>query len=323
MPGSPDMRVYEWQGEPTPVVDADNLLFFALGGFPDDQPGRSWDEEVAKPAAKDIRATAVDIYTEPRWLRKRRARNGESVPRRGPHAAKTIGISMGGGQTHPQNTAHSARLHQLLTNLLALQSIQRIAGWTNSNHYANPPPVLFMAFAKQLHSFYEKELRSVCEHDPRTIRNFPARLSVFSMVTINFGPATVTFPHIDYRNLAWGWCAITALGNYNPDLGGHLVLWDLKLIIRFPPGSTILIPSAILRHSNTTIQANETRFSFTQFTPAGLFRWVYNKFRTDADIDKSKTTTPAEHEQRKKDRARRWDEGVNMYTRWQGPVSTV
>ncbi|KAK6964696.1 hypothetical protein R3P38DRAFT_3338496 [Favolaschia claudopus] len=303
MPGSPDMRVYEWQGEPTPVTTNRGVV---------------GDEEVAKPAAKDIRATAVDIYTEPRWLRKRRARNGESVPRRGPHAAKTIGISMGGGQTHPQNTAHSARLHQLLTNLLALQSIQRIAGWTNSksvgpypSHYANPPPVLFMAFAKQLHSFYEKELRSVCEHDPRTTRNFPARLSVFSMVTINFGPATVTFR------------TLTTATSPGGDLGGHLVLWDLKLIIRFPPGSTILIPSAILRHSNTKIQANETRFSFTQFTPAGLFRWVYNKFRTDADVNKSETTTPAEHEQRKKDRARRWDEGVKMYTRWQGPVSTV
>ncbi|KAK7020036.1 hypothetical protein R3P38DRAFT_2782438 [Favolaschia claudopus] len=314
MEAEPDMQVYDWQGEPTPVVDADNLILFCLGGFPDDQPGRCWDEEVAQPAAQGFRAAAIDIYTEPRWLRKRRARSGESVPRRGPHAAKSFGISMGGGQTHPQNLAHSLRLQLIMTHLLALSSIQRIAGWTN---------MLFMAFAKQLHSFYEKELCSVCRHDPRATRNFPARLSVFSTATFNFGPATVTFPHIDYRNLAWGWCAITALGNFNPDLGGHLVLWDLKLIIRFPPGSTILIPSAILRHSNTKIQANETRFSFTQFTPAGLFRWVYNKFRTDADIDKSKSTTPAEHEQRRRDRARRWAEGVKMYTTWKGRVSTM
>ncbi|KAJ7883792.1 hypothetical protein B0H13DRAFT_2537891, partial [Mycena leptocephala] len=39
---------------------------------------------------------------------------------------------------------------------------------------------------------------------------------------------------------------ITALRRFNPDLSGHLILWDLKLVIRFPPGSTILIPSAII-----------------------------------------------------------------------------
>ncbi|KAK7055627.1 hypothetical protein R3P38DRAFT_2499098 [Favolaschia claudopus] len=311
---SPPTTTHRKPRVPTPVVDADNRILLCLGGFPDDQPGRSWDEEVAQDAAQHLQAAAVEIYTEPRWLRKRRARSGESVPRRGPHAAKAAGISMGGGQTHPQNVAHSARIQLILSNLFALQSIQRIAGWTN---------MLFMAFAKQLHGFYEKELRAVCEHDPSTTRNFLPRLSVFSTATFNFGPATVTFPHIDYRNLAWGWCAITALGNYNPDFGGHLVLWDLKLVIRFPPGSTILIPSAILRHSNTKIRPNETRFSFTQYTPAGLFRWVYNKFRTDADIDRSKSTSPAEHERRKRDRARRWDEGVKMYTTWKGPVSII
>lgn len=38
-------------------------------------------------------------------------------------------------------------------------------------------------------------------------------------------------------------CAITTLSDYDPKAGGHLVLWDLKLVIEFPPGSTILILS--------------------------------------------------------------------------------
>jgi hypothetical protein len=67
----------------------------------------------------------------------------------------------------------------------------------------------------------------------------------------------VTFPHLDFANLAWGWCAITALGDFDPDKGGHLILWDLKLIIRFPPGSTILIPSTLIHHSNTSIHPHE------------------------------------------------------------------
>ncbi|KAJ7038729.1 hypothetical protein C8F04DRAFT_950891, partial [Mycena alexandri] len=90
--------------------------------------------------------------------------------------------------------------------------------------------------------------------------------SVFTTATFNFGPITVTFPHIDFGNLAWGWCVITVLGWFNPDRGGHLILWDLKLIIRFPPGASILIPSAILRHANVKIQPGERRYSFTQTT---------------------------------------------------------
>ncbi|KAJ7116137.1 hypothetical protein C8R43DRAFT_1138006 [Mycena crocata] len=41
-------------------------------------------------------------------------------------------------------------------------------------------------------------------------------------------------PHVDAANLAWGWCCITTRGNFNLDLGRHLILWDLNLVIRFP-----------------------------------------------------------------------------------------
>jgi hypothetical protein len=66
---------------------------------------------------------------------------------------------------------------------------------------------------------------------------------------MNFGPKTMCFPYKDFGNLAYGFCAVTALGRYNPKMGGHLILWDLKLAIEFPPGCTILIPSATLHHS--------------------------------------------------------------------------
>src|SRR5882672_10818714 len=78
--------------------------------------------------------------------------------------------------------------------------------------------------------------------------NFPHEESIFSAATYNLGPQTVTLPHLDLKNLAFGWCAITALGNFDYRQSGHLVLWDLNLVIQFPPGSTILIPSAILSH---------------------------------------------------------------------------
>jgi hypothetical protein len=89
---------------------------------------------------------------------------------------------------------------------------------------------------------------------------------VFAYATFNFGPNTCCFDHVNYRNLPFDWCAITALGMFNPTLGGHLVLWDLKIVIEFPPGSTILISSGAIRHSNIAIRQSETRYSFTQYT---------------------------------------------------------
>ncbi|KAF8495256.1 hypothetical protein F5888DRAFT_1615859, partial [Russula emetica] len=56
-------------------------------------------------------------------------------------------------------------------------------------------------------------------------------------------------------------CSVTPLGNFNPDLGGEFVLWNYGLVIHFLPDSTILIPSALLLHSNTPVQPSETCYS--------------------------------------------------------------
>src|SRR6201996_4263351 len=102
-----------------------------------------------------------------------------------------------------------------------------------------------MIWQPKLFGFYQMTKATLAAWNPKLRWNFPR--SVFAACTFNFGRA-VTIPHLDFANLAWGWCAITALGKFDPDRGGHLILWDLKLVIRFPPGSTIFIPSALLRH---------------------------------------------------------------------------
>jgi hypothetical protein len=86
-------------------------------------------------------------------------------------------------------------------------------------------------------------------------------------------------------NLAWGWCFITALGWFNHELGGHLILWDLWLIIEFPPGMAIAIPSAIFGHSDVSIQQDEKPFSIAQYTSAGVFRFVNNGFKTNVTLE--------------------------------------
>ncbi|KAJ7141823.1 hypothetical protein C8R46DRAFT_920978, partial [Mycena filopes] len=298
-----------------PVLDRDDRVLLVLGGFPPN--AADWQENVAEPAARAMEAARGELDTDPKRARKAKKKNRNANAadelRRGTHTAENVGPSMGGGQPYPMMLRHSADSLNIFAALFALLCFQRIAGWTN---------VLFMGFAPLLHQYYGTTIDdlfawdSTQERASHLKRNFLATLSVFTTATFNLGPFTVCFPHIDFGNLAWGWCAITALGWFNPDLGGHLILWDLKLIIRFPPGSTILIPSAILRHSNTKIQPGERRFSFTQFTPAGIFRWVYNGFRTDKDVDSSGSTTEGDHARRQQDRAARWREGIKMYKVW-------
>ncbi|KAG6914404.1 hypothetical protein DXG01_000548 [Tephrocybe rancida] len=104
-----------------------------------------------------------------------------------------------------------------------------------------------------------------------------------STCTFNCGPTTCTFRHVDFNNLPFGLCAITALGNFDPTRGGHLILYGLKLIIEFPPGSTVLIPSGAVEHGNTPVGPTETRMSFTQYAAGGLFRWVAYGFKSVRD----------------------------------------
>lgn len=160
-----------------------------------------------------------------------------------------------------------------------------------------------------LHAFSQAQLGFLAQRDPSMRANFAG--SAFAACTFNFGPRAITGPHVDYGNFATGQCAITALGDYDPDFGGHLILWDLRIVVRFPPGSTILIPSAILMHSNVPIRSHERRSSFTQYSAGGLFRWVRNGFKTDEAFEAS--ASREEMESRAEEDSRWWDENLSMF----------
>ncbi|KAF8200627.1 hypothetical protein K438DRAFT_1436955, partial [Mycena galopus ATCC 62051] len=236
-----------------PLIDAKRRVFACLGGRP--RPNEH---------GYDDYGCAIDAATE---LFSRESDKAHGDGRRGPFVAVTTGVSYGTGQRRPGVLLNSKANAVICAAMVAHWAIQRIAGFSNA---------IFQAHAPALHRFYKQQTRILFAAAPYLTRLFPETVSVFATCTFNFGPRTVTFPHVDAANLAWGWCSITALGQFNPDLGGHLILWDLNLVIRFPPGSTIMIPSALLRHSNVSIQQNETRYSFTQYTAGSLFRWVHN-----------------------------------------------
>ncbi|KAG1764618.1 hypothetical protein EDD22DRAFT_845764 [Suillus occidentalis] len=50
--------------------------------------------------------------------------------------------------------------------------------------------------------------------------------------------------------LAYGLCNIHDFGSFDPKAGGHLILFDIKIAIEFPFGSTIQIPSTVLQHGD-------------------------------------------------------------------------
>ncbi|KAI1783802.1 hypothetical protein LXA43DRAFT_902841, partial [Ganoderma leucocontextum] len=126
------------------------------------------------------------------------------------------------------------------------------------------------AFAPRLHASYESAIQDLVQSNPNLRRNF--RNNAFAAATFNLSPRTVAFWHLDRQNMPWGLCAITALGNYNPKWSGHLILWALRMIVEFPPGATIFIPSAIVPHSNVRLHPkDEHRRSFTA---GGLFCWI-------------------------------------------------
>ena len=184
-------------------------------------------------------------------------------------------------------------------NLLANKAIQRLAGYASS---------CFSTWAPKLFQYYQDHLNPLFIHSPNLKRNFPN--SIFPGCTFNFGPQTVCVPHRDFANLAFGLCSITSLGKYDYLSGGHLILWELGIIIEFPPGSTILIPSACLTHSNTKIQTHEIRMSITQYAAGGLFRWVRYGFRKEEDFKRDKDSWDKELEERK----HRWAIGLDLFS---------
>lgn len=148
-------------------------------------------------------------------------------------------------------------------------NVIRAAGFANS---------AFACYGPKMYQRYCQYFTGLRERDPSLKWNFPN--SVFSTATANTGPAAASYDHLDYANTAAGWCSITSAGTFDPKKGGHLILFDINKVVEFPSGSTVLIPSSVMRHGNTPIreEEGETRVSMTQYAAGALFRWVDNGY---------------------------------------------
>ncbi|KAJ7270356.1 hypothetical protein C8J57DRAFT_1435475 [Mycena rebaudengoi] len=85
-----------------------------------------------------------------------------------------------------------------------------------------------------------------------------------------------------------------------------------KLILEFPLGTTILIPSAAIFHSNIPIGKHQTRYSFTQYTAGGLFQWVTHGFQLEEAYLASLSAEELQRE--KEERLERWKQGAGLFS---------
>lgn len=144
----------------------------------------------------------------------------------------------------------------------------------------------FAYYAPNVYTSYYDHLDELYRHESgKGLRPIFGNESIFPAATFNIGPVTSTTEHRDFKNVPFGWCAITALGTFDYKRGGHLILFDINRFIEFPAGSTILIPSSLYRHGNTAVMdegPDVYRASLTQYCAGGLFRWNHYGFKTVA-----------------------------------------
>lgn len=172
---------------------------------------------------------------------------------------------------------------------------------------------MFNTFAHKPYIQYKETAVALQARHPHLQPTSPN--AVFAATTINMGTQSFLPLHVNAGNSPGGWCVATSFGPFNPDKGGHLVLWNMKLIIRFLPGSSILFPSALITHSNTPIQPGEKRYSMIQYSAGALFWWRYNGFRSDKAFLASATCEQLQ--KREEDRRECWSRALANFSRWE------
>jgi len=285
---------------PRPIIDSEKRIFAVYAGMP-------FDDGYMEACAR----ICDFIKTE---LENNEFHYKEQHHNRGDFVSINFGISQGNGKgegTRLSEGQHAELIRRMLDHL----DIQRIAAFqdgaylvaTNSR-FADRLLAAFALWAPLLYEYYWNVMKRLLEHTGET-RNFAK--SVFACATMNFGPEVCARRHRDMLNLAFGWCAITSLGSFDHTAGGHLVLGEAKLIVEFPAGSTFLIPSSCITHSNTPIGEGEFRASFTQYTAGGVFRWVENGFETDQRME---VRDKKRHAAVMKERKGRWEKGLEKFS---------
>ncbi|KAG6836254.1 hypothetical protein H0H93_009778 [Arthromyces matolae] len=252
-------QLIEWDGKTSkPFLSEDGRVFLVLVGMPDD-PTYLESCRLAYKAMGEEGSRAEFV-------------GKDKDHKRGPFPAKNVGVTMGLGATYPTNL-QCGNHKDMLDRLLANEHIARLASFADG---------AFNLWAPNLHKHYRDHLFPLFKKLSYLRPIFPR--SIWTAAAFNFPPNVFTKTHRDSMNLPGGWCAIQSLGAFDPTKGGHIFFPQLKLVVEFPPGSLVLIPSATIIHANIPVQKGDRRASFTQYSAGGLFRYVENGYCTEAEL---------------------------------------
>jgi len=89
----------------------------------------------------------------------------------------------------------------------------------------------FKIYGKRNYEYVEATMKKILERQPGLRRPYDEQVGVYPCCSINVGKHTASYPHTDTVNLAQSWCSITPVGDFDPKLGGHLVLKELGLVV--------------------------------------------------------------------------------------------
>ncbi|KAK7025929.1 hypothetical protein VNI00_015844 [Paramarasmius palmivorus] len=297
------LKDFDWNGKVTVVLlDALDRIWAVLGAPP--PSAKDW-EELNRGLMKELGDYDRNSAFSKKDMGNRRSGGG--------YGPRNEGVSHGGGQPRPGNIAIRGITNQAAIKAFSTSSyLGRLVGHTGR---------LYATYANRLATESRRVMKELALRIPGL--EYPSHPSpeggywaarCINSAGLSQVAAVCTLPHTDLENWVPGWCCVTAIGDYNPDKGGHLVFWNVGLRIRFPPGCSVLFPSATITHSNTPVQPGEQRYSIVEFSAGGLFRWVYNGFITEEELLAS-----LDEDGMKRwavDRAARWKEEVRMYTKW-------
>ncbi|KAJ3557640.1 hypothetical protein NP233_g11688 [Leucocoprinus birnbaumii] len=260
-------KVVEWDGiETIPLLDDQDRIFMVLAGRPNSP------EYVV--ACDDLYNFITDTLTM--------ASANSKFPdelrhhKRGNYTTLDAGIAYSQGMTTLSNHSLVGVVQEAANTILSSDLVNRVQGHLDATH---------AKFAPKLHAFTRRYVRKVFKKSRfhRKLRRLNKQ-SFYVCASANSGSKALTTRHTDEMNLGFAWCGVLNVGDFDPLLGGHLVLEELRFVVQFPPNSAILLPSACIHHCNTTIQEAEKRAVLTFYNPGGMFRYIDNYCMTEKEL---------------------------------------
>ncbi|KAJ6574070.1 hypothetical protein B0H19DRAFT_1253833 [Mycena capillaripes] len=282
-----NFRLIRWNGiDPCPLIDSKGRIFAVLAGQPRDP---TYKTSVAAAFGAIMQEGTAARF--PAIMRKHR---------RGLFAAINVGLTFGKGQKVPTVDANRLHRHDRVT---ACKRACRENGDIcelcvksfNVCLEANCLCVLQLPLLFGRHGFMSTIARKT-QNSASTYHTF-----------LGFPPTQYFHAPLSTLGPTSGRLGIATFKMYPS--AGRPPLWELKLVIEFPAGALILLPSATITHSNIPVQEGDTRVSFTQFTAGALMRYVDNGFRTS---DELQVQDLQEFACLEGERDRRWEMGLGL-----------